>query len=72
MTYSLNTQGSDACCVVNLNPFKATATVWFWSGGPYKFSNVSRREIVKAIATDLMCGGLPSVGQWINKNLLAR
>lgn len=71
MTYSLNTQGSDAACVVNLNPFNATATVWFWTGGPYTFTKVSRRVLVKAIATDLLTGSLPSVGQWVNKALLA-
>ena len=71
MTYSLNTRFSEAACIVELNPIKAQATVWFWSGGAYKFSKVSRREIVKAIATDVLQGGLPSVGAWVNKTLLA-
>jgi hypothetical protein len=70
--FQLNTEYSEAACEVTLNPFTGTAKVWYWSGGPYQYSNVSRREIVKAIATDLMCGGLPSVGQWIHTNLHKR
>jgi hypothetical protein len=71
MTYSLNTRFSDAACVVELNPIKAKAKVWFWSGGPYTFRKVSRRAMAKAIVVDFCTGGLPSVGQWVNRNLLA-
>ena len=71
MTYSLNTRFSDACCVVELSPIRGKAKVWFWSGGAYEFRKVSRRAIIKAIAKDALQGGLPSVGQWVNQNLLA-
>jgi hypothetical protein len=70
--FSLNTSYSDAACEVTLNPFAGTAKVWFWQGGCYNFSNVSRREIVKAIAIDLVSGGLPSVGQWLHANCINR
>jgi hypothetical protein len=69
--YALNTDYSDACCSVQVNPFTATAKVWFWTGGEYTFRKVSRRAIAKAIAVDYFTGGLPSVGQWVNKALLA-
>ena len=71
MTYDLNCSYSDACCQVTLDPFRGTATVWFWTGGEYKYACVSRRAIVKAIAEDVVLGGVTSVGQWVNKNLLA-
>ena len=70
MTYSLNCQYSDACCDVRLNPIAGTAQVWFWSGGPYNFRKVSRREMVKAIAEDFVRGGLLSPGKWVNEKLL--
>ena len=70
MTYSLNTSYSDAVCSVKLNPFAATAEVYFWSGGPYNFRKVSRRAILKAVAEDLLQGGLASAGKWVNRNLL--
>ena len=70
MTYSLNCQYSDAVCDVRLNPLKATASVWFWSGGEYRFTKVSRRAMVKAIAEDFVRGGLLSPGQWVNRVLL--
>lgn len=70
MTYNLNCQYSDACCDVRLSPLTGKASVWFWSGGEYRFAKVSRRAIVKAIATDFFTGGLPSVGRWVNRNLL--
>lgn len=70
MTYSLNTSYSDAVCSVKLNPFAATAEIYFWSGGPYNFRKVSRRAMVKAIAEDFVRGGLVSPGQWVNRVLL--
>lgn len=70
MTYNLNCQYSDAVCSVKLNPFTATAEVYFWSGGPYTFRKVSRRAIAKAIAEDFARGGLLSPGKWVNRNLL--
>ena len=70
--YQLNTSYSDAACSVLLNPFTAKAKVYFSSGGEYTFRKVSRRAIAKAIATDVFTGGLPSVGQWVNRNLLTR
>ena len=70
MTYSLNTSYSDAVCDVRLNPFKATASVWFWSGGEYRFTKVSRRAMVKAIAEDFVMRGLVSPGKWVNRVLL--
>ena len=70
MTYSLNTSYSDAVCSVKLNPLAATAEVYFWSGGPYNFRKVSRRAMAKAIAEDLVRGGLLSPGKWVNRVLL--
>lgn len=69
-SYALNTSYSDACCDVRLNPIAGTAQVWFWCGGPYNFRKVSRRAMVKAIAQDLLLGGVPSVGRWVHRNLL--
>jgi hypothetical protein len=69
--YALNTTYSDACCSVKVNPFTGKAKVWFWTGGEYVFSKVSRRALLKAAAVDFCTGGLPSVGQWVNRNLLA-
>jgi hypothetical protein len=71
MTYSLNTEYSEACCVVELSPIRGKATVWFWGGGAYEFRKVSRRALLKAAAVDFFTGGLPSVGQWVNRELLA-
>jgi hypothetical protein len=71
LSYSLNTAGSDAACVVKVNPLRATAEVWFWQGGGYRYQGLSRRSIAKAIATDLLRGHLPSVGAWVNANCLA-
>ena len=71
MTYSLNCQYSDAVCQVTLDPIAATAKVWFWSGGPYRFTKVSRRAILKAIAEDAVFKGLKSPGQFVNKVLMA-
>ena len=70
MTYSLDTRYSDAVCSVKLNPFAATAEVYFWNGGPYNFRKVSRRAIVKAMAEDFLLRGLASPGKWVNRNLL--
>jgi len=72
MTYDLNCSNSDACCQVTLNPLRGTATVWHWSSGPYTYRNVSRRALLKAAAEDCVMGGLPSVGQWVNRTLRAR
>jgi hypothetical protein len=69
--YALNTSYSDAACSVEVNPLRGTATVWFWQGGPYTYRKVSRRALCKAIAEDFVMGGLPSVGQWVNRTLLA-
>ena len=71
MTYDLNCSYSDACCQVTLNPFRGTATVWHWSGGPYTYRKVSRRALCKAIAEDFVMGGLVSPGQWVNRTLRA-
>jgi len=70
--FSLNTTNSDAACSVKLNPFTGTAEVWFWSGGPYVYHNVSRLAIVEAIAESLMFGNVGSVGEWIHEHLTNR
>ena len=70
--FSLNTEFSDAVCSLKVNPFTATAKVYFWHGPEYTFRKVSRRAIAKAVAQDVFTGGVPSVGQWVNQNLLTR
>ncbi len=68
--FALNTIGS---CVreVRLNPFTGTAKVTFRTGhGPYTFRGVSRRQLAKAVLLEAV-GGVPSVGEWVNKTLLA-
>jgi hypothetical protein len=70
--FQLNTEYSEAACEVTLNPFTGTAKVWYWSGGPYTYKRVSRRAIAKAIVTDVVTGGLSSVGGWIHTNLHKR
>ena len=68
--FKLNTLGS---CVreASLNPFTGTAKVQFrGSEVTYQFKNVSRRQLAKAVAMEAL-GGVPSVGEWVNRNLLA-
>lgn len=68
--FALNTAYSTCADPVEVNPFTGVVSVDFLKGGPYRFTHVSRREIVKALAVDLFTGGLPSVGQWINRVVL--
>jgi len=64
--FALNTIGSTAASEVSVNPITGTAKVTFANGyGPYRFTRLSRRSLVKAALTELI-GGQRSVGEWVN------
>ena len=64
--FSLNTIGSTAASEVRGIPFTRTAKVTFANGyGPYRFTRLSRRALVKAALTEAF-GGQKSVGEWVN------
>ena len=64
--FALNTIGSDCARKVSVNPITGTAKVTFANGyGPYRFTRLSRRALVKAALTELI-GGQKSVGEWVN------
>ena len=68
---NLNTRYSDCAKTVSVNPFTATAEVTFRNKyGPYRFTRLSRRMLIKAALTELI-GGQISVGKFINKKFLA-
>ena len=67
--FSLNTTGSDCARKASVNPFAGTATVTFRNGyGPYSYTGVSRRSILKVLALNALSDRL-SVGRWINASL---
>jgi|LauGreDrversion4_2_1035121.scaffolds.fasta_scaffold343431_3 hypothetical protein len=70
--FALNTLGSFCARKVVVNPLSGTAQVQFrGSEVTYQFKKVSRRALAKAVAVDLLAGGQPSLGEWVNKTLLA-
>jgi hypothetical protein len=65
--FTIDSKFSGAARTVYANPFMGTVKVRFRGGSKeYRFTGVSRRQILSAIVVAPM-----SVGQWINRHCFA-